>query len=200
MSFKFTFRVENEANTVPYPPVKDDIRDNRGFVDLRGRPDVAREIAEGHTSPALRDLLIRVADPRSPIFTVGCDLGIHTDPTSVPLRRREVAGGYIQLVGTHYRLTPTDAYAALANAVVDAIRNLKSDDYWKIDFVGRGVRFKFEDAPEGIWPCLWIWFFGAAREVSAAIESRERLITAVSNTLVAPDAIRPFTGEVLGIV
>jgi hypothetical protein len=83
---------------------------------------------------------------------------------------------------------------------VDAIRNLRSEDYWKIDFVGRGVSLKFEDAPEGVWPCLWIWFFGAAREVSAAIDSRERLIAAVSNTLVAPDAVRPFTAEILGIV
>lgn len=199
MPFKFNFRVENEANTVPYAPVKDDIRDNRGFLDLRGRPEMAREIAEGHASPALCDLLTRVANPRSPIFTVGCDLGSHTERTSVPLRRRQVAGGYIQLVGTHNHLTPTDAYATLANSVVSAIRNLKSEDYWTIDFVGRGVTFKFKDAPEGIWPSLWIWFFGAAREASAAVESRERLIAAVSDTLIDPNAVRPFTAQGLGI-
>jgi hypothetical protein len=34
----------------------------------------------------------------------------------------------------------------------------------------------------------------------AAIESRERLIAAVSDTLVVPSAVRPFTAEVLGIV
>jgi hypothetical protein len=199
MPFKFTFRVENQANTVPYVPIQDDIRDNRGFVDLRGRPDMASEIAEGHISPALRDLLTRVANPHSPIFTVGCDLGSHTERTNVPLRRRQVAGGYIQLVGIHYHQTPSDAYAALANSIVDAIRRLKSEDYWTIDFVGSGVTFKFEDAPEGIWPSLWIWFFGAAREASAAAESRERLIAAVSDTLVAPSAVRPFTAQALGI-
>jgi hypothetical protein len=195
MPFKFTFRVENTAITVPYPPLKNDVLDNRGFVDLRGRPDMAREIAEGHTSPALRDLLTRVADPSSPIFTLGCDLGSHTEPTNVPLRRRQVAGGYVQVAGIHYHLTSTDAYAALANSIVGAVRSLKSEDYWKIDFVGAGVKFKFEETLEGIWPSLWIWFFASAGDEYTAVQSRERLIAAVSNTLVAPSAVKPFTAE-----
>jgi hypothetical protein len=56
--FKYTFRAEN---TVPYPAFKDDIRYNRGFIDLRGRPDRAKEIAETAASNALSKLLLRVA-------------------------------------------------------------------------------------------------------------------------------------------
>jgi hypothetical protein len=85
-----------------------------------------------------------------------------------------VAGGYIQVVGIRYHLTPSDAYAALANSIVDAIRRLKSEDYWTIDFVGSGVTFKFEAAPEGIWPSLWIWFFLEPRERRLPLPSRVR--------------------------
>ena len=102
MTFKYTFRVEDEGTTVPYPAVKDEIRDNRGFVDLRGRPDRADEIAESMASPALRNLLRELASTHSPIFTLGCDLGFHLEPTSVPASRRAVAGGYVQIAGIYY--------------------------------------------------------------------------------------------------
>jgi hypothetical protein len=70
MPFRFTFRVDTEATTVPYGPIADDVRLNRGFTDLRGRPDQAKEIAEGKASPASHNLLTRVADIDSPIFTL----------------------------------------------------------------------------------------------------------------------------------
>ena len=35
------FETEQEGMTVPYAPLFDDIRCNYGFVDLRGRPDLA---------------------------------------------------------------------------------------------------------------------------------------------------------------
>jgi hypothetical protein len=41
MTFGFSFRVDPTANTIPYAPITDDIRRNRGFVDLRGHPDKA---------------------------------------------------------------------------------------------------------------------------------------------------------------
>jgi hypothetical protein len=195
--FRYTFRVENKATTVPYPAVKDNIRENRGFLDLRGRPDLAKEIEEGKASAALRDLLVKVARSNSPIFTLGCDLGSHTEPTNVPLRRRMIAGGYVQLAGIHYHRTPTDAYAALANSIVASLRRLSGKDYWGIDFVGTGVNFKFEGEPEGIRPSLWIWFFAAAGNEYSAIQSRERLIAAISDMLVTPSAVEPFTAIAL---
>ena len=118
-------------------------------MDLRGRPELAKRIAEGDGSPALRDLLTKVADRNSPIFTLGCDLGSHLEPTNVPLRRRMVAGGYVQMAGIHYDQTATDAYAALANFLVTSVGFLSAQDDWRIDFVGAGVNFKFEDEPQG---------------------------------------------------
>src|SRR5712671_3738486 len=105
MAFKFTFRIDPEAMTVPYAPIADDIRHNRGFVDLRGLPGEAKEIAEGSDSSALSNLLVGLAAVGSPIFTLGCDLGAHREPTHIPLRRREVAGGYIQIASVHYHGT-----------------------------------------------------------------------------------------------
>lgn len=192
MPFKYTFRVEHEATTVPYAAVTDDIRYNRGFLDLRGRPDRAKEVAEGNASAALRNLLIQVASPDSPIFTLGCDLGSHMEPTNVPVCRRAVAGGYVQVAGIHYHRTSTEAYAALANSLVAAVRPRSGTDYWEINFVGKGVSFQFEGEPTGIQPSLWIWFFGGARNEFSAMESRERLIGALSDTLVMPNAVAPF--------
>jgi hypothetical protein len=191
--FKYTFRVEDEGTTVPYPAVKDDVRHNRGFIDLRGRPDHANEIAEGATSAALRNLLIKVASPASPIFTLGCDLGSHVEPTNVPIRRRAVAGGYVQVAGIYYHLTPTEAYAALANALVAEVQSRSGEDNWTMDFVGKGVNFQFEGEPAGIRPSLWIWFFAAARDEFSAMQSRERLISAICGTLVMPKAVEVFT-------
>jgi hypothetical protein len=102
MTFKFSFQIDPEGMTVPYPPVTDEIRRNRGFVDLRREPEKAIEIAEGTDSLALRNLLIRVAEKGTSIFTIGCDLGAHQERTNVPARRREFAGGYIQFASIHY--------------------------------------------------------------------------------------------------
>jgi hypothetical protein len=117
MAFKFSCHVDPEGMTVPYLPRTDEIRRNRGFVDLRGRPDKANEIAEGGDSLALRNLLVRVAKAGSPIFTIGCDLGAHQEPTNVPARRREVAGGYIQSASIHYDRAEPESYSACANAI-----------------------------------------------------------------------------------
>jgi hypothetical protein len=35
------YSFDEEANTVPYPPLFDSVRKNNGFVDVRGRPDLA---------------------------------------------------------------------------------------------------------------------------------------------------------------
>jgi hypothetical protein len=140
----------------------------------------------------LRNLLVRVAQVGSPIFTLGYDLGSHTEPTHVPRRRREVAGGYVQIAGARYHRTRTEAYAALANSIVAVARARSSEDHWSIDFVGKGVSFQFEGEPKGIQPSLWIWFFAAVPDPFAATQSRERLIEAIGDTLVLPSALKPF--------
>lgn len=194
MPFRFTFSVHSdEATTVPYGPIRDSIRHNRGFVDLRRQPERAKEIAEGKISPALRNLLIRLAEADSLIFTLGCNLGSHTESTHVPRRRREVAGGYVQIASISYQQTKTDAYAAFANFMVDELRARCGQDIWKTDIVGKWVNFKFQGEQSGVHPSLWIWFFAAAEDPFSAIESRERLIASVCETFVMPRALELFT-------
>ena len=192
MSFQFSFRVEPEAITVPYAPITDDIRRNRGFVDVRGRPNKAGEIAEGNESPALRHLLVRVANVESAIFTLGCDSGTHQELTHVPLRRREVAGGYIQFAGAQYGQAEPESYAAFANAIVANVKPRSGKDHWEINFVGQMVNFQIEGAPKGIYPSLMIWFFAAARSPFAALQSRERLIGAIDDATALPTTLESF--------
>ncbi|HEY4114456.1 MAG TPA: hypothetical protein VGM17_10395, partial [Rhizomicrobium sp.] len=117
MPLKFSFKVDPEGITVPYPPVTDEIRRNRGFIDLRGKPEMASGVEEGRDSPALHNLLARLARKDSLIFTIGCDLGTHQERTNVPARRREVAGGYVQFASIYYYRTQPQSYAALADAI-----------------------------------------------------------------------------------
>jgi hypothetical protein len=129
MPFQFSFRVDPGAITVPYAAITDDIRRNRGFVDLRGHPDKANEIVEGNDSPALRHLLVRLANVGSAILTLGCDLGAHQEPPHVPLRRREVGGGYIQFASVRYHHAKRESYAAFANAVMANVKPRTGKDH-----------------------------------------------------------------------
>jgi hypothetical protein len=95
------YKTSKEGITVPYGPIFDDIRRNYGFTDLRGRPDLAEQIFEGSSSPALRDLLVRIAGERS-YFSLGCDLGRHCEDEQ-PQIQRKFSGGYIQVASWRRR-------------------------------------------------------------------------------------------------
>jgi hypothetical protein len=192
MAFRFSFRVDPNAITVPYAPITDDSRQNRGFVDLRGHPNKARDIAEGIQSSALQRLLVRIAAVGSPIFTLGCDTGVHSESTRTPLRRREVASGYIQFASSLYYLARLESYAAFANAIVADVKQDVEKNYWEIRFVGQMVNFRFEDAPMGIYPSLMTWFYAAAANPIAARESRERLIEAIDKATAKPATLESF--------
>jgi hypothetical protein len=170
----------------------DHIRRNCGFVDLRGRPDKAKDIAEASDSPALQQLLVHVAKVGSAIFTLGCGLGAHQEPTYVPLRRREVAGGYIQLASVHYDHAKTESYAAFANAIVANVKPRAGKDIWEIDFVGQMVNFQLHSEPKGVYPSLSINFFAAARDPFCALQSRERLVQAIDVATALPATLRSF--------
>jgi len=178
--------------TVPYALIADNIRNNRGFDDLRGRPDKANEIAEGNASPALRRLLVRVANVGSTIFTLGCELGLHQDPTHVPLRCREVAGGYVQFASIHYDRAKEQSYAGFANAIVAYVKERAGKDLWELKLVGQMVNFQFANGPTGLHPSLLIWFFAGARDQIAAWESRERLIEAIDSATALPSTLEAF--------
>jgi hypothetical protein len=192
MTFKFSFEVDSAGITVPYPPVTDEIRRNRGFVDLRKEPEKAGEIAEAANSAALRNLLVRVAKKGSPIFTIGCDLGARQERTNVAAYRREVAGGYIQFASIHYATAEPQSYSAFANALGNNVKARVGQDHWKLDCIGTWVDFKFEGEPQGLRPSLWVWFFAASNTPFMAIHSRERLIEAIDAAAALPATLEVF--------
>src|SRR4051794_17441500 len=106
--------------TVPYGPIFDGVRKNRGFKDVRGLPNLAAQIAEGGESKALSDLLVRIAT-ENVYFSLGCDLGDHTEPES-PAARGQVAGGYIQIAAINYSDATTDQYDAFGKAMASELR------------------------------------------------------------------------------
>jgi hypothetical protein len=193
MTLKFSFRVDPEGMTVPYPAIGDEICHNRGFVDLREKPEKASEIAEGAGSPALRNLLVHVARKGSPIFTIGCDLGAHRERTNISACRREVAGGYVQFASVHYDRTEPQSYSAFANAIGKNAKARVRQDHWKLNCVGKWIDFKFEGEPQGIRPSLWIWFFAASSTPFDAMHSRERLIEVIDLAVALPETLRIFT-------
>jgi hypothetical protein len=192
VTFKFSFKVDPVGITVPYAPLTDKIRRNRGFIDLRKEPERASEIAEGADSPALRNLLLRVAK-KGLLFSIGCDLGAHQERASISARRREVAGGYIQFASIHYDRAEPQSYSALANAIGKDVKSRAGQDHWKLDCIGTWVDFKFEGEPQGLRPSLQIWFFAASNTGVNALQSRERLIEAIDAAVAAPETFKVFT-------
>jgi hypothetical protein len=193
MPFKFSFEVDPVGISVPYPPATDEIRRNRGFIDLRKEPERASEIAEGSESPALRNLLVRVATEGSPIFTIGCDLGAHQERTNAFVRRQEVAGGYIQFASIHYDRAEPQFYSAFANAIGKNVKSRAGQDHWKLECIGTWIDFKFEGEPQVLRPSLWIWFFAASNTALKAVQSRERLIEAIDAAVALPATLGIFT-------
>jgi hypothetical protein len=121
------FEIEKEGMTVPYPQLFNDIGRNHGFVDLRGRPDLAIEIPEGSQSPALKAILVELSEPDSPLFTLGCDLGTHEEPWREE-SARHVAGGYVQLMCASYSDRSPEDYTTFGYAIAQVLGE-KAQDY-----------------------------------------------------------------------
>jgi hypothetical protein len=173
-----------EGVTVPYAPIFDGVRKNRGFRDARGRPDLAAEIAEGIESRALGECLVRIAKENL-YFSLGCDLGNHHEPEQ-PAPLRQIAGGYIQVTSINYASVTTDQLDTFSLAFGSKLKRLSGSHHWSIDLVGTWVNFVLPGEPAVSAPSMWIWFFAAARTPSKADASRESLIGAISETLHAP--------------
>jgi hypothetical protein len=174
-------RQGGDGITVPYGPLFDGVRKNRGFVDARGRPDIAASIAEGSKSAALRKLLIRISE-ENVYFSLGCDLGMHPEPEA-KATLRQVAGGYIQVVGMDYELLSTDDYDEFGQRFEAGLRAKSQGCIWRIWLEGRYVNFKFPDQPPVKAPSMWLWFFAPARTKEKTLASRELLIDAISDVL-----------------
>jgi hypothetical protein len=173
-----------EGITVPYAPIFDAVRKNRGFLDVRGRPDLAAEIAEGIESQALGECLVRISK-ENVYFSLGGDLGSHSEPEQ-PAPLRQVAGGYIQVTSINYAAATTDRLDSFSLAFASRLKRLSRSHHWSIDLVGTWVNFVLPGEPAASAPSMWIWFFAAARTQSKAKASREALIGAIAETLHAP--------------
>lgn len=172
---------EENGITVPYPPLHDKIRNNHGFVDLRGQPDLAEKVFEGSQSIALKKLLIRLAEQPSPFFTLGCDLGSHEEDGFEPESRR-VAGGYIQIISTDYAERLPNDYLSLAYAIEKEMEPFAENHHWMMRFVHMPVRFNLDNFNNDI-SSLWIWFYACASSPTLALESREKNIESLHKVL-----------------
>jgi len=176
------FEIEKEGMTVPYPPLFNDIRRNHGFVDLRGRPDLAIEIPESSQSPTLKAILVELSEPDSPLFTLGCDLGTHEEPWREE-SARHVAGGYVQLMCTSYSDRSPEDYTTFGYAIAQVLGEKAQDYNWFVRFVLKLVALSLKDF-SGAAPSLWIWFYAIAETPEAALASRESLIGELHRALI----------------
>lgn len=180
-----------EGITVPYPPIADGVRNNRGFVDLRGRPDLAAQIVEGSVSISFQNLLVAISS-EGKFFSLGCDLGRHTDDDASS-EFREVAGGYFQFSYIGYSSASTDQYDRCAEFLARRLRPRSRGHKWQVNFVGCWVQFKLTDESQTLAPSLWLWFFASAATRAAAEASRESLIDALRGCFSDQRAVLPFS-------
>lgn len=180
-----------DGNTVPYPPLFDDIRRNHGFVDTRGRPDQIAEIPEARESIGLTTLLRTLAAPDAQLISLGCDLGQHEE-TKSRIEMRRVAGGYVQVVCAG-SLEPTDEInflRSVGKAIEHELKARAGSDRWEVNLQLSPVFLKFGDEME--LQSIWIWFYAKASTFDRALASRERLLQALDSIIVSlprPSAI-----------
>lgn len=189
------YEIDPEGMSVPYPPLLDDIRRNNGFEDVRGNPERAAAIVEAAGSSALKALLVALAAPGSPLFTLGCDLGTSRaiDAEGSPLH---LAGGYVQVISARYSDRRPDEYHRFAKTIAGAMQGKMKRHAWRLRFVLCPARVNLDGNTE-VEPSLWLWFDAAAPKAKLAAQSREDLLNAllsvwldpaVLTTLDAPEA------------
>ena len=120
----------SQRRSCPYREDYNDGRSNRGFTDLRGKPDLARQIPEAARSPAMQELLAALAKSGSRYHTNGCDLGA----TQIASGFFE-AGGYIQIVFSDlHGLALIPRYETLARGLQDHLERAVEDRDWVVHF------------------------------------------------------------------
>ena len=189
-------RSVGEGITLPYAPIFDGVRNNRGFLDVRGNSELASRIAEGSDSPALAECLGRISRENA-YFSLGCDLGSHSEPEQ-SAAVREVAGGYIQVTSISYAAVTTKQLDDFGEAFVRKLKALSVHHSWRIWLDGTWVNYRLPGEPVVTAPSQWIWFFARARTAKKAISEREVLIRALTDSLHSPrvlDALRGSSGS-----
>ena len=185
-----TIDMNEEGITVPYAPLFDDVRQNQGFVDARGRPDLASRIVEGTQSKAMRDLLVRLAHPNSRIFSIGCDVGKEYVMDEGDLYH--TAGGYIQIMETIYSNRTPEKYAQYGEAVVELVDDRSRSHKWRLDLLLTPVQFNLDDFDK-MTGSLWLWFHAYGDTEERAVASREKYIKHLGRCLFDRRALACFS-------
>lgn len=175
MGLKVSYPVER-GNTVPYPPLFDDIHRNHGFTDLRGRPDLVEGIAEVADSPNLRALLIELAHPSSNLMTLGCDLGAGL-ARDAQLDRRWRVGGYVQVALLPLAPVLHTTWIDIAKRCERSLKSSIGSARWEVAFGLCESHLLFDDKIETF--TFWIWLHAMASTYEKGQASRERLIAAL---------------------
>jgi hypothetical protein len=177
-----SYEVARIGITVPYGTEFDRVRQNHGYVELRGRPDLAAAVPEALESEALKELLVALAAPGSPIFSVGCDLGAHREPKARKALRH-VAGGYVQVLKSPHENVLGQDYLPFAKGVAQKLEARAASHEWELRFELSSVVFKLV-AGDPI-PSVMVWFFARAPSLDEAVASREALIREIRRALLA---------------
>ena len=185
----YAIEMDEGGVTVPYDPLFDNIRSNHGFVDTRGRPDLASNIAECAQSPSMRNLLMRLAQSGSKVFSVGCDLGgkLVTDEG----RSQHVAGGYIQILSAAYSRYWLEEYERYGESVAESLKSRSSGYEWDLNLALTSVQFNldnFKNVTGSI--CIWFHAYGDSEDVAA--RSREVCIANVGDCLLDDKSLAHF--------
>jgi len=166
--------------TVPYDRKFKGLQKNSGFVDVRGKPGLAAQIPEAAQSDSLRALLIALAEPDAPVFTVGCDLGTRQEITGASVRY--VAGGYVHIMSASFAGASSDDYLAMAEAVSATVDAKSAGCLWELLYLNTPIDFRLGQH-FGVVPSIQIWFDAKAGTPDAALLSREALIDALCSAL-----------------
>lgn len=103
----------------PYPPAaRPDGSVNRGFIDLRENPELARSIPEAQGSPAFQDLLVALNGSR--FMSYGCERGLfQSNDLSLPV----YIGSYVSVAFRDLEANRSkDNLVALAKSIADKFK------------------------------------------------------------------------------
>jgi hypothetical protein len=177
MPLKVSYPVER-GNTVPYPPLFDHIRSNHGFVDLRGRPDLAEAIPELADSPALKALVLDLTQSASQFMTMGCDLG-EGFLKGRQLDRRWTAGGYVQVARLPLVPVEHSVLLEMAQGCERCLKDAVGGSRWEVAFGLCRTQLAFEPEADVEVFTLWIWVHAFSSTAEKARASREGAIMAL---------------------